>query len=67
MLSDKILFTGCFNARAGEGLRITRPGGGLRITRPGGDLRITRPGGGHIMPPAISALREARNIKLGGE
>ena len=36
----------------------TSPGEGLRNTRPGG--------GGHILPPAISAPRNARNTKLGG-
>ena len=33
-------------------------------TSPREGLRITRPGGGHILPPAISAPRNARNTKL---
>ena len=35
-------------------------------TSPGEGLRIMRPGGVHILPPAISAPRNARNTKLGG-
>ena len=36
------------------------------LTRAREGLRITRPGRGHIMPPAISAPRWARNTKLRG-